>query len=227
VSRGRSANVTLTRDTFIKTVASARRILSAVRPIVRTRGPGPKLHPKQAAVIREMAFLYVFAAWEEFVEESFVKYMTGSGTKAFVPALRCGKCDNMSHALKVLSGRPDYDPRKHYMSWTSPKIVIQRAKVFFDSGLPFSFVLNKYLVELADARVLRNHIAHRSDSTQKDFQKMLKTYGRIMQSGDSVGWFLGRNASKKFTHLPASAIRASYFDAFLSMFEDAAKAIVP
>ncbi len=102
---GRPAKVDHVRDVFVGALSSADSLVDAV---VKLEGFNPsKSHTASRHVRRVVGwpFLGVVAAWEEFIEQSFVRYLVGAqSSSGYKPKLRLGAAGSISHAYHVLSG---------------------------------------------------------------------------------------------------------------------------
>jgi hypothetical protein len=142
-----------------------------------------QLPPARLEAIYEMAYLRIFLSWESFLEESFVRYLCG-----YVPAgglinLINPPFRNLNDAhLAILD-------RKEYVSWTSPKIVIQRSKDFIDDG-PHEVVFKSSKAWLESLSAIRNRIAHGSTHARKQFDIATMNLVGKRYPGSSSGRFL-------------------------------------
>lgn len=119
--------------------------------------------------INEMAFLSMFLAWEDFLEESFTRYMCGAVTRThYCPKVYVSPI-NLDHALKFFIVRP-----RDYVEWSSAQQVIERAEMVFRDGEPYKSALRPLLTDLDDMRQIRNSIAHRSGTSWKRFETLVR-----------------------------------------------------
>jgi len=129
------------------------------------------LRPAAEDLVVEMAFMRMFLAWEDFLEESFVHYMTGAvpahGRKP-VPIVVYGEIE---HARKVVYGNG-----RKYTDWCEPSRVIDRAKLHFKKGEPFASAVAGASVHLMRMRTIRNRIAHRSTWAHEQFKGLLSEF---------------------------------------------------
>lgn len=145
------------------------------------------LHQPQVDLIFELAFLKIFIAWEQFLENTFIRYMCGASSLSGKKPTRIVSARYLDDALKVICGdRP-------YADWASVEIVVERANRFFDNGEPYTTPLQSAAAELANMRRIRNHIVHHSNKSREDFNKLLvNTYG-FRPQGMTAGRFLRRH----------------------------------
>ena len=115
--------------------------------------------------IYEAAYLLAFSAWENALEQSFLRFLCGFRNTAGVPT-RAGtwaRPSNLHDAnLLVLGGR-------RFKLWHGPHDVIDRSKGYFASG-PHEVVLQSALAEIEDFAAIRHFVAHRNQDTALKFQ---------------------------------------------------------
>jgi hypothetical protein len=77
---GRPPKVGHIKDNFLTASRSAEDLVSAVSNLssIHPNAPGPKLHPEHCRRVVKLAFLGLVSAWEEFLEQSFVRYLAGA-----------------------------------------------------------------------------------------------------------------------------------------------------
>lgn len=145
------------------------------------------LHQPQVDLIFELAFLKIFIAWEQFLENTFIRYMCGASSLSGKKPIRIVSARHLDDALKVICAE------RPYADWASVEIVVERANRFFDNGEPYATPLQSAAVELANMRRIRNHIVHHSNKSREDFNKLLvNTYG-FRPQGMTAGRFLRRH----------------------------------
>lgn len=152
----------------------------------------------------ELAFLGLVSAWEEFLEQSFVRYLAGAkADDASSPTLRLGKATDISHSYHLISGDPSYDPAKNYSKFGDPKWVIAIAKNYMALGAPYATKLHPNVQVLQSAVKLRNRVAHNSEKSREDFKKTAREHlglaeGAALTQGYSVGDLLLAPAERLF-----------------------------
>jgi hypothetical protein len=162
-----------------------------------------------------MAFLRAFLAWEGFVEESFILYLSGQQPPRGRAPNRYAFPPNHRTAMDwvIPEGRP-------YARWTIPTDVSNRADRFFQAGRPFSPVLRSNLNTLDEVRIIRNAIAHKSLSTREKFEKLVRIKLRTLPPKLNVGGFLGTTA-------PGTTPPVSFLEHYFAKIDSAAQQIVP
>lgn len=116
--------------------------------------------------IYEAAYLIVFSAWENFLEQSFLRFLCGysSSGRRHSPVSGRRFSGNIAAAHEtVLSGRK-------YILWHNPNFVIERSKKYFVSG-PHEYVLSSALSDIENFASIRHFVAHRNIDTSLKFQK--------------------------------------------------------
>jgi hypothetical protein len=173
--------------------------------------------------------MHMVAAWEEFVQGCFIRYMTGAVSPSnYAPALRVGPCQTLSHAGQVLTRKSGFDFESEFIGWSTWSEVGNRAKIFFAHGRPFSSITNLRRQRLADAFVIRNRVAHSSKKCRVEFLQTAKLHlglpliGRLRQGYDVGTLLLERPQLFKGVYAPDI-----YFKAYVDLFVDLADVIAP
>ena len=127
------------------------------------------LHARQAQKIVALCFMDIVAAWEDFVESCFIRYLAGATSPSgYKPSLRSGPARSILHAYQFVSGRPAFKVGAHYLQWQSWSEVISAARVFYEDGEPFSLLSQLQRERLGDATKIRNRVAHTSAKCMKE-----------------------------------------------------------
>jgi len=188
------------------------------------------LHPLQATKIIELSFMNIISAWEEFVQGVFIRYMIGGISESgYSPVLRVGKCQNLNHALELVSGKESFDPSIDYLDWSNWSEVIRRAKIFFGGATPFSFLTENQQQLLKDGVIIRNRVAHSSHKCKRAFSDLAKRYlglrrNESLPKGFSVGRLLISNEVRGFNREYKSD---NYYQSFSILFHKMADIIAP
>ena len=106
------------------------------------------------------AFLRLFIAWEGFLEESFVLYLTGEESLDGSQLVKYASPLDEKHANKILIGT------QKYVDWSNNEIVSRISGIYFENSEPYLTSLNSIARDLSDLRVIRNASAHISSTTQ-------------------------------------------------------------
>jgi len=113
-------------------------------------------------------FLNTFTEFEALIEDLFLGFLMGvlySKTYTIVKRVRI-KPVSLTQEI-VFHGRP-------YLDWLPyEKFTLPRAKRYFVNGEPFEQLDDAHKKSLLEYHMIRNAIAHKSDSAQKKFQKII------------------------------------------------------
>jgi len=194
-------------------------------------------HPLIASKIVGLAFLSAVAAWEEYVEETFLRYMSGATSETgYAPQLLVGTCQNRAHALRVLTAAFGHSVGSRNLRWHDFAWVQHIAKVFFRRGEPYSQIPKHHLKWLEHANVIRNRVAHNSANARKSFKRLANQYlgeqpDAPLPKGFSPGQLLVcSNLTEADQLLISSDIVYEWdclFVAYLNIFEDLAFRLTP
>ncbi len=217
------------RDAFLTEVASARALVQAVASLPKTVNPAVAIgvHPKHERQIVALAFMGVVAGWEEFVERTLVRYLAGATSAGgFSPQPKFGLANSITHAYELLSQETNYDPDKHYLKVTEPKWVWSMADFFFKSH-PFGLLkTNADLIRHASS--IRNRVAHDSTKSKADFKRTCIYFLQPARGSLSQGYAPGNLLLAPVQrHFGQAQLGRSHFDAYMSLFEDLSRQLVP
>lgn len=108
----------------------------------------------------ESAFLKLFIYWEQFLEGSFCKYLTG------MPAIDGSNVEKYAAPINVNLAHRMLIGTQKYVDWANVEIVKRLALIYFPAGNAISENIRSVATELADMRTIRNSCAHASGTTQ-------------------------------------------------------------
>ncbi len=229
--RGRPAKVDHVRETFLSEVDRALALVDAITtlPVKVTPSNNPGLHPKYKNQVRGLAFMGLIASWEEFLERTMVRYVTGSRTNSgYVPTLKAGKANSIDHAYELLSMDPNYEPNKSYLKVTDTRWV-RRVADFYFSAHPYGCLQNKTDL-LRHASNIRNRVAHDSTKCKADFKKtaiyFLQPGNGQLPQGYAPGQLLSAPVQRHFGQLAINQ-EQTHLRAYADLFRDLSRQIVP
>lgn len=163
----------------------------------------------------EAAYLRAFAAWENFLEESFLRYLAGysssAGPETIVAPYAYAASLHDAETV-VLNG-------KKYLLWHNPAEVVARAQRYFKLGR-HEQTLDSVLSRVKSFATIRHHVAHQRAGTAHDFDQACIHLCGFRCPGSRVGTFL-----RKFVPHVTPAKR--WFDLVLTDLESYAAQIVP
>jgi hypothetical protein len=160
----------------------------------------------------ELAFIKIFVAWEKFLQESFISYMTGASLVGYKPKLYLKKVGK-DHALKILSGTEDYP------DWSKIDEVYTLAQLYFVNGEPFTLPLQQIETQFNDIKKVRNAIVHISSKAKEKFEGLLKARITSYRPDISPGEFLGLPVRKDNIE--------TFMEFYVSYLEAASSKIIP
>jgi hypothetical protein len=188
------------------------------------------LFPAQARRVIALSFMTAVGAWEEFVQACFIRYMAGAqAPSGYAPHSRIGRCETLAHAGQVLTRKSKFDFERSFLSWVAWSEVVDRAKIYFGSGRPFSDVDIPSQQRLQDAFTIRNRVAHSSDKCRADFVAVAKRHLRLTpQQKLKQGYDVGRLliAAPVIYFQPDPDI-TTYFTAYFALFRRLADVLAP
>lgn len=229
---GRPPKVTHVRNAFIAEIASARALVDAVVALPGKVHPSVTvgLHPKHLRQVVALAFMGVVAAWEEFIERTLVRYVSGASADAgYSPTLKHGSADSLSHAYEILSVNVDYNPQKDYLKVSDPRWVWRTADFFF-SHHPYGALKNNADL-LKNANRIRNRTAHDSEKCKADFKVaaiwFLQPQNGQLTQGYGPGALLLDEAQRHFGSRINGGGQVSHFEAYMRVYENLANSLVP
>lgn len=131
------------------------------------------LSPAERERLAEMAWIQMFLAWEEFLEESFVRYLLGARSPRGPRPHPLVVVRSLEQARKLILGEG-----RSYLDWTDPGRLIERSALFFKDGEPYSTAIRSASTHLSRMKTVRNRIAHRSQAAVKKYDSLLlELYG--------------------------------------------------
>ncbi len=135
----------------------------------------------------ESAFLRLFTAWENYLEEVLVRLMAGYQTPGYTPTPAAGRTllGTVSSARTTLYGGQDY------LLWHRPATVVGRARAHL-AGSPIETEITRSTSRLTDIASVRHRIAHSSADAQVKFRRASlaitgtehRTPGRLLRAPD-------------------------------------------
>lgn len=151
---------------------------------------------KHKADVISLSFVKLLLAWEEFLEESFLRLLITKNIRGVKSLLNVR---TKNEAFKIIKG----DGRQ-FIDWADVKRVRERAKIYFKNGKPFEYYLAAGSLHIDRMRIIRNRIAHRSEFSRKQFEDLVRQlFGAY--NAETPGTLLFRRPPSNFG-LPPDAI---------------------
>jgi hypothetical protein len=152
-------------------IANAHTLDAAGNPIL------PELDRQQITVA---AFLNMFIAWEEYLEESIAEYLTGAPSINGAHPVKYATPQNKEAAKAMAIGMMKYfDYANHFN-------VQKFVRLYFDNGKPIEPNISAIFLELTDLRTIRNSCAHISSTTRTALESLALRVLKQPQPGISV-----------------------------------------
>lgn len=133
-------------------------------------GPGrpglTSITTTQMEVLTEGVFLAAFRHFESLLQESFVLYVVGKKTASGVGARSYLNPKSLEHGLELMQSGMTF------LDWNMPSKVIKRAELYLSDGHPVKSIISANQMIFDDARITRNHIAHRSKESLRSYRIM-------------------------------------------------------
>lgn len=121
------------------------------------------LHVGRIELLYELAFLRLFNAWEQFLEETFVRYLCGYQASHGQDMLATGTYyHTLTNARSAVLGGRDY------VLWHNPQKVINRSRHWFVSAR-HELVIASTVGRLEYFAAIRHRIAHAQRHAKQQF----------------------------------------------------------
>lgn len=145
------------------------------------------LNNTELYILYEATFLRIFRAYENFLESVFLSYLVGeesiqgSVIKTYVTP------NNLSHARDIITSS------QNFLDWTQPPTIIRRSEIYLENGGPIKLAVTGYQSNLKHAKKLRNHIAHNSKESEREYISVVQHFLLTLPTPlPSVGEFLSK-----------------------------------
>jgi hypothetical protein len=165
------------RTNFLLALDTACRIYWPAREMCRYTDEsfnGSTYHPNVAAKVVGLAFLSAVAAWEDFVEEIYLGYLSGyPAPNGYSPKLRTGTAKNKAHAQLLAAGESNEREAERKLRWSNFKWVSSLSQVHFVRDNVFTQVSETDVAWLELAQTVRNRIAHNSEKAKQQYKAAL------------------------------------------------------
>ena len=156
--------------------------------IIDTVNKPEYLETDEKKTIRDLvvmqAFMRVFNAWEQFLENSTKAYALGEKSLlGYSPPKYVNPLDE-DHADRLIKGTNTYP------DWTDAEKVLKIETAFFENGEPYTTALNGFSSKYKEIKKVRNEIAHNSKNSKDEFDTLVRNVLRASAVGISVTDFL-------------------------------------
>lgn len=219
------------RANFLLEIEKAKRMNAAFEALPRKVNPSVAIgiHPKYVQKSRELAFLGVVSAWEEFLEQTLVRYLMGAqSSNGYAPTLRGNKALSISEAFRELAQNQQYHPARSYLNSGQPGWGIDQANRLF-SAHSYQCIQNRIDL-LRKAVDIRNRVAHRSRKSRTLFENAARWFlcpaSGVLSQSFSPGALLGMPVQRHFGNT-VSQTGSTHFEAYLDLYKSLAISIAP
>ena len=174
---------------FAEAAANAAAIAQAGEVARAAAQPGTEpfrdLSPARLEALYEMAYLRTFIAWEDFLEQTFLRFLCGYETATYAPQLirAEGPYGTLAGAQTALYSGADY------LLWHNPDKAIMRCRRWFVDGL-HTTVLSSQLSDVEALAKVRHRIAHDSTQVRRGMDAASMLLAGRRYPGASAGRFL-------------------------------------
>lgn len=157
--------------------------------------------------VYEAAYLLIFCAWENLLEESFIRFICSYQNKAGRQTLAPTK----TFQGNLISGRAALFGSQSFLLWHSPNYSIRRSKIWFING-KHETVITSALADLEDFAAIRHYIAHRNSDCAAQFDTAARRLSGSGVLGTRAGRFLRQTTVDSLTGAKIRWIDRIYSD---------------
>lgn len=146
-----------------------RKALDLIEATEKVRSSNPSAQVKRdfsiyrIELIYELAYLRIFLFWEQFLEESLVRYLCGYENAHGRELLTSGVYDR-----RIEDARNRIRRGRSFLLWHNPQEVVNRARGYIASGT-HETVINSNLIDLQHFANIRHRIAHLQEDARRKF----------------------------------------------------------
>jgi hypothetical protein len=145
--------------------------------------PRQELRPSRLEALYETAYLRIFLLWEDFLEQTFLRFMCGYHARTGPAILIRPAFSSLGDAERaILLG-------KDYVSWANPTRVSRRCRRHIAAGT-HETVINSNFSRLEAFNAVRNRIAHSSRFARLEFDRATMSLHGRRYPASSPGRFL-------------------------------------
>jgi len=130
----------------------------------------PKISKNEMFFSTESIFITVFREFENFIRDVFLFYCLGKSTKSRRKIKSYLHPNDLNHAERLIQSS------LQFLDWNSPDSIIDRAEIYLEDGYPIKLPFTTHLNKLREYKKIRNHIAHNSTTSFKDYIKVLTNH---------------------------------------------------
>ena len=151
-----------------------------VRSVVRS-----KWYTARVELLYELAFLRMWASWEEFLEETFIRYLCGYTSTNCTPVAVLGRAFFGTPA----QARAEMLRNRSYVLWHNPATVATRSREFLVNGT-HELIIESNSARLLDIVSLRHGIVHHQAHARAQVDAATMNFNARRYRGSRPGRFL-------------------------------------
>ena len=140
---------------------------------------------RQLDLLSEGLFLAGFRAFENLIEDLVLLYAMGKPSIAGRKAVSYLSPRSFGHCRDIVKSTSTY------LDWGDADGTIKRAELVLKDGEPIKSIIASNKTIIRQVKYIRNHIAHRSVESQRQYEKVLRSrLGTVPVKVPSAGEFL-------------------------------------
>lgn len=140
---------------------------------------------ERIAQLTEGLFFKVYRSYENYIENIFLSYARQQSTDDGTPVISYLRPKDHDHSRELITSSMPF------LDWNSPDTVIKRAETYLENGFPVKDVYTTYKATLTTYRRFRNHYAHNSEQSLREFKKeIIRHYNTLPLQIPSLGEYL-------------------------------------
>ena len=149
------------------------------------------LLPRDIESVAGLTLVRIHFAWEHFLNDTFLRYLCGSLSPNQTPSTLLQASFRTISAAGIDVRTNNNGDIRPFVLWNL-KQTKKRANKYFANGAPFSSGFSFGQQVIIDMYIIRNHFVHKSDTTQTDFQSLVRKEVGSLSKGMTPGRFLLR-----------------------------------
>lgn len=134
------------------------------RRVEQLRAEG-RLARRDLDLVYASLFLTATTAFEGLIEDLFIGLLAGGLTRRGCTRIVTTSSAKVAHQLVTQSRR--------YVNWLPYQETVERARLFFSQGLPFTSLDSNEMASIEKMRIIRNAIAHDSRYALRQFERAI------------------------------------------------------
>lgn len=175
-------------DALAEGLAVRFRLLDATRRRIEGLGSKGALPRRAIELVYEGLFLSAVTSFESFLEELFLELLVTKGSN--VSASRAKAKPRIVVRSASVARELAVGPSRKYVDWLPYDKTVERAKIFFTGGRPFTAAPDSALIVLKKGATIRNVIAHKSRHSVRKFENEVLNHAPLTPRERTAAGFL-------------------------------------